>query len=107
MTTPCPTFPTQDAYCRMAEGHDGAHYFVSHHDHDFDACISSANALTLRGDQVYQKFTCHACGNRLTMDVPGKFWTMGTCDQCGAETDIRLSGCNYLVVRRMAHPANS
>ena len=98
---PCMSFPYQNIFCILRNGHDGPHYYRSHDDHEFDDCISSANALVRRGDTVYQKFTCHACGNRLTMDVPDKFWTQGTCDQCGEVTDIQLSGCNYLVVMRL------
>jgi hypothetical protein len=64
----------------------------------FDECAAGAQEVTLRGGIIFQKFTCSGCGNRLTMDVPNKFFTRGTCDQCGTETNIQETGCNFLAV---------
>jgi hypothetical protein len=48
--------------------------------------------------EFFQKFTCSGCGQRLTIDKPNSFHTIGTCDKCSAVTDIRIRGCNYLLV---------
>lgn len=67
-------------------------------DHPFDEVAASADEYIKKGGQVFQKFTCSSCGNRLTMDVPNVFYKTGTCDECGTVTDIEAQGCNYLVV---------
>ena len=67
-------------------------------DHDFQAVVESAAEKIAIGGTVYQKFTCQACGNRLTMDVPNTFYTSGTCDKCGEVTDIEKQGHNFLLI---------
>jgi predicted RNA-binding Zn-ribbon protein involved in translation (DUF1610 family) len=64
----------------------------------FDEAAVSASELIAAGALIFQKFTCGSCGNRLTMGEPNKFYTQGSCDQCGHVTDIRETGCNYLCV---------
>jgi hypothetical protein len=49
-----------------------------------------------RGETVHQKFTCGSCGSRQTMATPNTMWTSGRCEECGAVTDIRAAGCNFL-----------
>lgn len=71
---------------------------MSPHDHPFDEVVAAASAAIARGYVVFQKFTCVACGSRQTMDVPDTFWTSGSCEECGAVTDIKVHGCNYLAV---------
>jgi hypothetical protein len=66
--------------------------------HDFDTVVASADEKIRAGGTVYQKFTCQACGNRLTMDVPNTFYTSGTCDRCGSVTDIKAAGHNFLLI---------
>lgn len=46
----------------------------------------------------FQKYTCSGCGNRLTMDVPNRLYTEGSCDNCPAITNILATGCNYMLV---------
>jgi predicted RNA-binding Zn-ribbon protein involved in translation (DUF1610 family) len=70
--------------------------------HPFDFVLDEANKLLENPNvNLYQKFTCIGCGNRLTMEEPNTFYTSGTCDKCGTLTDIRKEGCNYLVVARI------
>lgn len=61
-----------------------------------DACMN----LIAKGATIYQKFTCTSCGKRLMMDIPNTLFTEGTCDSCGHVTDIRETGCNYLVTAK-------
>ena len=66
-------------------------------DYPFDDVCKKAEELARLGHWVYQKFTCSGCGNRLTIDEHNKFYTRGTCDQCGAMTNIREKGCNMMI----------
>jgi rRNA maturation protein Nop10 len=70
---------------------------IEYHDFPFYEVAEKAGELVRAGADVYQKFTCQQCGNRLTMDVPNKFYKEGTCDNCGAITNIEKQGCNYLI----------
>lgn len=67
-------------------------------DEPFDRVATHAEQLVSRGAMVFQKFTCAGCGARLTMDVPDTFYKEGSCDQCGAITNIQEAGCNFLLV---------
>ncbi len=66
-------------------------------DFPFNDVLLKAKKLSEQGAHVYQKFTCTGCGQRLTMETPNVFHETGTCDKCEAVTDIRASGCNYMV----------
>lgn len=46
---------------------------------------------------VYQQFNCAGCGAKQTMDDPNTLYESGTCEECGAVTDIKRDGCNYAV----------
>jgi hypothetical protein len=63
----------------------------------FYEVAEKASELIRAGADVYQKFTCGQCGNRLTMDEPNIFYKEGSCDNCGHITNIEETGCNYLV----------
>jgi hypothetical protein len=63
-----------------------------------DEIIAQANERIADGATVYQKFTCDGCGQRLTIEEPNTFHVKGACDQCDVITDIRKSGCNYMLV---------
>ncbi len=67
-------------------------------DGPFDQVVAQANVQIKRGATVFQKFTCAGCGKRLAMDVPNVFYTEGTCDACGALTDIKARGCGFLLL---------
>lgn len=49
---------------------------------------------------VYQKYTCSGCGQRLTMDKPNTFYETGSCDKCDTITNIKEKGCNMMVHAR-------
>jgi hypothetical protein len=71
---------------------------LSGENHPLETVAASAKTVADSGGWVYQKFTCEACGNRLTIDVKNTFYTKGSCDQCGHITDITKTGCNFLAV---------
>ncbi len=50
------------------------------------------------GHEVFQKFTCIGCGERLMVEEANRLYTSGSCDKCGVVTDIKKTGCNYLVI---------
>jgi hypothetical protein len=70
---------------------------VVYNDFPFDKMCEQGEKLIGEGYQLFQKFTCAGCGNRLTMDVPNTFFEQGTCDNCDTITDIKKQGCNYLM----------
>jgi len=43
----------------------------------------------------YQKWTCSGCGRRITANIPNQLTYEGHCEDCGAITDMRKTGCNY------------
>jgi hypothetical protein len=47
------------------------------------------------GSAFYQKWTCGGCGVRVTATTMNKLAKIGHCDDCGHDTDILKSGCNY------------
>ncbi|MET3969143.1 hypothetical protein [Bradyrhizobium sp. S3.9.1] len=67
-------------------------------DFPFTEVVEQASKYIEAGHVVHQKFTCHRCGSRQTMDVPNKFFLAGKCEECGAVTDIVRRGCNYVLV---------
>ena len=73
-------------------------------DHPMEDCILEAQKLVHDGHQIFQKFTCAKCGERLTIDEPNKFYTHGTCHVCGTLTDIRINGCNYMLITNSGEP---
>lgn len=68
-----------------------------YNDYPLAECADAAEKLAAKGFFVYQKFTCDKCGSRQTMGKPNQFFTSGTCEECGYETDIARKGCNYMV----------
>lgn len=52
---------------------------------------------------VFQKWTCDACGERVTASAPNQLTTHGRHDECpvqdGHITDLRVKGANYMVIR--------
>jgi predicted RNA-binding Zn-ribbon protein involved in translation (DUF1610 family) len=67
-------------------------------DFPFEEIADRVDGLIGEGATVYQKFTCVGCGQRLTMEEPNVLYTQGECDRCGAVTDLKAQGCNYLLV---------
>lgn len=74
---------------------------VKYNDYPFGDVCKTARKLVLDGHDVYQKFSCSNCGQRLTMDIPNHFYETGGCDKCGHITDIKTQGCNYLLHARL------
>ena len=68
-------------------------------DHPFDQVVQNANAQIAKGAVIFQKFTCAGCGNRLTMETPNTFYFEGQCDKCGVVTDLRKTGCNFMMIQ--------
>jgi hypothetical protein len=60
--------------------------------------LREAERLINAGVDVYQKFTCQNCGERLAMEEPNVFYKSGRCDKCGHITNIEKTGCNYMFV---------
>jgi hypothetical protein len=66
--------------------------------HPFEECVQTATPLMEAGHKIHQQFNCEHCGIKQTMDLPNKFYYIGTCEECGKNTDIRKNGCNYLAI---------
>ena len=74
---------------------------TKYRDFPFEEICAAAAELTADGWDVHQKYTCAGCGQRLTMEEPGKFFETGSCDKCPAVTDIRKQGCNYTLIGKI------
>src|SRR5262245_39317988 len=71
---------------------------MSGHNHPFDEVAKLAHMRIMEGHTIYQKFTCEKCGTRQTIDVPNTCYVYGSCEECRHITDIRKTGCNYMLV---------
>jgi len=67
----------------------------------FDETCDAAKLSIASGFDVYQQFTCTHCGARLEISEPNKFFEKCVCDRCKNITDIRESGCCYVVQRAL------
>lgn len=68
----------------------------------FDKCVKSAEKWVKLGHTVHQRFACEACGNdTLGIEKPNTFYELGECDQCKHVTNLRKTGCNYLLLARL------
>jgi transcription elongation factor Elf1 len=65
--------------------------------HPWSKVITAAKEYIAQGHNVYQQFNCEHCGIKQTMDVANTFYMLGTCQECGKQTDIRMNGHNYLL----------
>jgi hypothetical protein len=65
--------------------------------HPFTECTKEAFVWFERGATIYQQFNCEHCGAKQTMDTPNTFFELGTCEECGKETNIKKNGCNYML----------
>ena len=72
-------------------------------DHPFYEVATQAQEQMARGHTIHQKFTCGRCGSRQTMAEPDKFFTKGQCEACGHETNLVVTGCNYVMVANVKH----
>lgn len=67
-------------------------------DMPFYEVLDKALPFIKRGHTVLQKFTCASCGARQTMVEPNIFFIVGTCERCGAKTNIEQRGCGYMMI---------
>jgi hypothetical protein len=67
-------------------------------DYPFEEVVKGADAVLAKGGMVFFKFTCQRCGDRQTFDVPNTLYETGSCDKCGAITDLTEHGCNFVAV---------
>lgn len=76
----------------------------TYQDAPLDEVSSAAEAQVLAGNEIHQKFTCAACGDRVMVDEPNRIFTQGRHDDCRVEpgyiTDLKVQGCNYLIVAK-------
>lgn len=65
-------------------------------DYPIEECLPLAEKIIEQGGAVHQKWTCHHCGSRQTMDTPNQFFRSGRCEACDKITIINK--CNYMAV---------
>lgn len=65
------------------------------------AIVAEVEKHAAAGRLCFQKFTCAGCGQRLTIEEPNRFYTEGTCDRCGALTNIVERGCGYVLIQAL------
>jgi hypothetical protein len=58
----------------------------------------SADRIVRAGGNVYMKWTCRGCGERVMAGTPNVFWTAMRHEDCGHVTDTGKLGGNYLAV---------
>lgn len=67
-------------------------------DGPFYEVAKECDGLIAEGGTVFQKFTCEACRARQTMTVSNVLFTSGKCDECGYITDLKKTGCGFMLV---------
>lgn len=68
-------------------------------DFPFAEVTRKAALMSSEGMDVFQKFTCRACGRRVIRKEPNIFLPSASCDRCGQSTDLSRFGCNYEIAR--------
>lgn len=72
-----------------------------YNDHPIDECAKVADRLIAAGCDVYQKWTCGKCGERVTANNANHWTEQGHHEEkadgspCGHITNLRIAGCNY------------
>jgi len=64
--------------------------------HPFKECADDAFEKMQLGATIWQQFNCAKCGVKQTMAEKNTFFTRGTCEECGHETNIERDGCNFM-----------
>lgn len=70
------------------------------------AIVELAECYLAMGAEVFQKWTCEKCGERITADSANTFTTQGhhsekaDGSECGHITDIQATGCGLALVWR-------
>jgi hypothetical protein len=73
-----------------------------YNDYPFAEIVKACAEKIAAGHSIHQKFTCSSCGSRQTMAEPNRLFTSGYCEECGAITDIKQQGCNYMLIAHVA-----
>jgi len=71
---------------------------IKYNDYPLWECQRVAERKMREGWRVHQKFTCENCGSRQTMADHNVFYAQGRCEECNHVTDLRLRGCNYVLI---------
>lgn len=69
-----------------------------HPNFPYDEVAKTAKQAVADGAVVYQKWTCGGCGGRLTANNPNTFCPLLLCEECGHMTDVKTTGCNFLMI---------
>ena len=75
-------------------------------DHPFFDVAADAQEKMREGFTINQQFTCHRCRTRQTIDEPNRFFQRGICEKCFAETNLLVTGCNYVAMISV-HPGRA
>lgn len=67
-------------------------------DGPFMEIAAECERLIASGATIFQKFTCEGCRARQTMPDPNVLFTLGRCDECHFITDMRVTGCGFMMV---------
>ena len=86
---------------------------TKYHDYPIEECAAALEQILHDEPQTtfFQKWTCGKCGERVVGSNANKLFTEGLHDEkddgspCGHVTDIRKTGCNYMLVRAFKAPA--
>lgn len=73
---------------------------TTHKDYPLTEIVAKCLTLTAQGHTVYQKWTCGGCKKRIGSENPNVLTEKGQCEECGHITNIKETGCNYLLVMR-------
>lgn len=68
------------------------------HDHPFEDVAKRAEQAIASGATVYFKWTCQRCGTRQTFEDANVLYREGSCEECGAITNLEEHGCNFVLV---------
>ena len=69
----------------------------------FDECCKRAELAVQAGFDTYQKFTCHHCKARQTIQDLNHFHTFGICEECDSVTDLKKQGCGFMAIIAIPH----
>lgn len=72
---------------------------IRYNNYTLEQCAKRADEIIKSNlhAKVYQKFSCDNCMARQTMPDANVFYVLGICEECGYVTDIKKTGCNYMV----------
>lgn len=89
--------------CQRVANHTGDHsdeveYREIKH-HPFYKVQLNFEQKVSEGALCFQQWTCDACGAKQTMDQANGWYLEGGCENCGWATDLRLKGCNFLLLQ--------